>query len=151
MDPQPLHAHLRRLANHGEQVIDVTVDVPVRKESDEMKSASHEAVAYDLLPKGRFEDPPRGDLPVHELGPLIEDPAGPEGVVAHLGVPHVVPARKPDCRSVGPKPRVGTGGKESVQGRCARKVDRCKSRAAAYCPRPYRSRARLDSASKVQG
>ena len=74
MHAKPLQTRLCGLPDHGEEVVDVTVDVPVGKKADEVKGRPLQTAIDDLPPEGRLVNPARGDIPVDELRTLVEDP-----------------------------------------------------------------------------
>ncbi len=114
VDPRPLDALLGRPAEHGVQVVLVAVDVPVREQPDEVQGLAALLHPGDgVLPDLALEDLAALDGQLHQLGALVEDAAGAEGVVADLAVAHVVVAGQADGGAVGGQ----GGGHRALQGR----------------------------------
>ena len=65
--------------------------------------------ANHLLPRVAVKHPARGDRFVDQLGALIEDTSGPEGIVTHFAIADIRVARQTDRGPVGLE-----GGVESV-------------------------------------
>ncbi len=100
-----LHALLVAAPQHGEEVLDVAVDVAVRKKADEMHGLATRAdLANELLPFVALEYFAAFDGHLDALCALIEDTPCSEGVVPNLAVAHVVVTGQADSRAVCAEP-----------------------------------------------
>ena len=119
VDTNPLDAILVCLAHHGLQVVNVRVDVAIRHQPDKMEGSpllrSRQHILGKLLPGGVAEHLAGGDGGAHQLGTLGKDSAAAHGIVAHLGVAHVIVAGQTHRSTVGLQLGVGTVGGEPVQ------------------------------------
>ena len=80
-----------RMAQQGEEMMDVRVDVAVGQQAEEMEGlAVLVAVRDEALPRLGLEQCARLDGLADELGALRVDLAAAEGIVTDLGVAHVV-------------------------------------------------------------
>jgi hypothetical protein len=103
-----LHALGLGLHDHRLEVVDVAVHIAVGKQADEMNHApSGLGAGHDLLPGLALPDRARGNGIGHQRRALAIDLAGADGVVADLGVAHVVIGRHADRGAVGAQGDVG--------------------------------------------
>ena len=104
------------MAQQGEEVMNVGMDVAVGKKPQEMHGlVVFHAVSGEIHPSGRAEQRTILDALPHQFGALGVDLAAAEGVVADLGVAHVLIGGKSHRSAVGFEPGVGAGGKELVE------------------------------------
>ena len=104
------------MAQQGQQVADVGMDVAVGQQADEVHGlAVFHAVFRQIHPGFRREQLAVFDALAHQLGALGVDLAAAEGVVANLGVAHIVIAGQTDGGAVGLQPGIGAGGEQLVQ------------------------------------
>ena len=119
VDTNPLDAILVCLAHHGLQVVNVGVDVAIRHQPDKMEGSpllrSLQHILGKLLPGGICEHLAGGDGGAHQLGSLGKDTTAAHGIVAHLGVAHVIVTGQTHRSAVGLQLGVGTVGGEPVQ------------------------------------
>ena len=101
MDPHPFDLLGGAAVEEGVQLVDMAVDIAVRNHPDKMDRAALPRPCHDLFPGPAGENRPAGDGLVDQLRPLGEDPAGPEGVVADLGVAHIAVGGETDRPAVG--------------------------------------------------
>ena len=124
VDAHLLHLLLVAAAQQGEEVLDVAVHVSVRQQPEEVEALGTLAGALRQrlpdLARLALEDRPGLDRLLHQLGALVEDAAGAEGVVTHLAVAHVVVRGHADGLAVGQQPGAGRVGGEPVEVRRAR-------------------------------
>ena len=100
----PLEAHLARFFQHRNQVRDIGMDVAVGQQADEVQRlAVLQAVVRQVDPGlGLVQGAGLNGL-LHELCALRIDLAAAEGVVADLGVAHIV-VRGQACLTASPGP-----------------------------------------------
>ena len=116
----------------GEQVVDVGMDVAVGQQAQEVEGfALLLRVGRQILPDLGLEDQSGLNGLVYQLGALGIDLAAAEGVVADLGVAHVVVGGQADGGAVGLEPGVGAGFQQLVEGGGLRKLDRVAGAAVA--------------------
>ncbi len=90
------------LREQGEEVVDVAVDVAVGQQADEVEWLAGVLDGGDgVVPSRAGEQGFAGDRNLHELGALVEDPPGTQGVVSDFAVAHVAVGRHPDRSAVG--------------------------------------------------
>ena len=100
-----------RMAQHGDQVADVGMDVAVGQQADEVQRlVVLQAVVRQVDPRFGLVQGAGLNGFLHELCALRIDLAAAEGVVADLGVAHVVVRGQADGGAVGLEPRHGAGG-----------------------------------------
>ena len=119
MDANLLDALDRAARDHRFEVVDVRMHVAVGEEADEMDGPAGRAlldVADELLPGGALEHRSRRDGVGDELGALRVDAAAADGVMADLGVAHVLVGGQADGQAVGLEPRVGRRGLHGPEG-----------------------------------
>ena len=116
-------ALLRAPIQQREQVLDVTVDIAVREQPDEVDRPAGLPAGDGLLPGGAREDRARGDRVVHQLRALGEDPAGAQRVVPDLGVAHVLVRREADRLAVRLQRDEQRPGEQRVEHRRIRQED----------------------------
>ena len=105
-----------RMAQQGEEMLDVRVDVAVGQQAEEMEGlAVFVAVRDEALPRLGLEQCACLDGLADELGALRVDLAAAEGIVTDLGVAHVVISGQADGRAVRLEPVVRAGGEETVE------------------------------------
>ena len=111
-------SHLTRLFQHRDQVRDIGMDVAVGQQADEVQRfAVLQAVVRQVDPGlGLVQGAGLNGL-LHELCALRIDLAAAEGVVADLGVAHIVVRGQADGGAVGLEPRHGAGGHQLVERR----------------------------------
>ena len=110
-----LHAFLVGLAQQGDQVMDIGMDVAVGQQAQEVHGLAGQSVGHQVLPGlGGIERPVFNGL-AHQLGALRINLAAAKGVVAHLGVAHVIVAGQTDGGAVGFQVRMGAGGQQMIQ------------------------------------
>ena len=103
-------------AQQGDKMADVGMDIAVRQQAQEVEGfAARHAVGYQLFPGIRCEQGAVFDGFAHQLCTLRVDLTAAEGVVADLGVAHIVVAGQTDRRAVGLEPGVGAGIEKTVQ------------------------------------
>ncbi len=115
VDPDPGHPGLGRGPEHGVEMVGVGVHPSIGVQAEEVQGVGP-APRQQVPPQLGAEERAVGQGPVHQLGPLGEDPSGPEGVVADLAVAHVVVARQTD--------RLPVGRQLGVAGACRQLVER---------------------------
>ena len=104
VDPSLGHAVFGGPAEHRVQMLLVAVDVAVGEETDEVERLTALLdLGHCLLPDLALEDLPALDGQLDPLGALVVNATGPEGVVAHLAVAHVVVAGQPHRLAMGPE------------------------------------------------
>ena len=111
-------SHLTRLFQHRDQVRDIGMDVAVGQQADEVQRlAVWQAVVRQIDPRiGLVQGAGLNGL-LHELCALRIDLAAAEGVVADLGVAHIVVRGQADGGAVCFEPRHGAGGHQLVERR----------------------------------
>ena len=111
-------SHLARLFQHRDQVRDIGMDVAVGQQADEVqRPAVLQAVVRQVAPRLGLVQGAGLNGFLHELCALRIDLAAAEGVVADLGVTHVVVRGQADGGAVGLEPRHGAGGHQLVERR----------------------------------
>ena len=111
-----LYAVRLGMAQQGQQMADIGVDVAVGQQAQEVHGlAVLDAVLRQVDPGGRREQRAVLNALAHQLGALGVDLAAAEGVVTHLGVAHVLVRGQADGGAVGLEPGIGAGGEEVVQ------------------------------------
>jgi len=125
-------AHLTRLFQHRKQVRDIGMDVAVGQQADEVQRfAVLQAVVRQVDPRlGLVQGAGFNGL-LYKLCALRIDLAAAEGVVADLGVAHVVVRGQADGGAVGLEPRHGAGGHQLVERRGVGLLDRVAGAAVA--------------------
>ena len=134
MHAHGLDAFLLGLGDHGLEVVNVAVHVAVGEEAQEVDGAALLACSHHVLPALSVPHGAGVDGLGDELGPLGEDAAGADGVVAHFGVAHVVIGRHADGGAVGAQLNPGLGGHQGLQGR---RAGRCHSVPFDAAGKPY--------------
>ncbi len=124
MDPDLLLAFLLGAADHRLEVIHVGVHVAVGKQPDEMKRrALVLGVGDDFPPGGLLEHGARIDGVVDQRRTLVEDLAGTKGVVADLGIAHVLVAGHANRHAVGLQHHMSVFLEQPVEGGGVRLVN----------------------------
>jgi hypothetical protein len=102
MDAHRGHALRLGAQHHRLEVVDVAVHVAVGEQADEVEhAAAGLGAGDDLLPGLALPDRAFGDRVGDQRGALRVDLAGADGVVADLGVAHVVVGRHAHRGAVG--------------------------------------------------
>ena len=103
-----------------DEMVDVTVDIPVGHQADQMECGALD----QLLPHGRVPGCAVRDGLVDEFGSLIKYAACTDGVVSDLAVPHVFGAGQSNRRAVGRQGKAGMLMEIPVEIGCVRTRDR---------------------------
>jgi hypothetical protein len=102
MDAHRLDAFGLGLHDHRLQVIDVAMHVAIGKQADEMNhTATGLGAGHDLLPGLALPDGAGSNRVGDQRRALAINLAGADGVVANLGIAHVVIGRHADGGAVG--------------------------------------------------
>ena len=102
--------------HHGFEVVNVAVHIAVRKQANEVDHApACFGASHDLLPGLALPDRAVGDRVGDQRRTLAVDLPGTDGVVANLGVAHVVVRGHAHGRAMGAQADVGALGHQSVQ------------------------------------
>jgi len=116
VDVELTHAVAVGAADHGEQVIDVRVNIPIGEQPEQVQRlAVGDAAAGHLLPHLAREQATVVDGLGHQFGALIEDASRAESVVANLTVTHVIGGGHADRQSVGGEARGDGLGGDAVE------------------------------------
>ena len=108
VDARGLHAFFLGLLEHGLEVVDVRMDVAVRKKSDEMElAAGFFDIGDELFPGVAGEHRAGFEGGGHELRPLSEHASAADRIVADFAVSHVFVRGESDGGSVGLELRRG--------------------------------------------
>ena len=112
------------MAQQGEQMRDVAVDVAVGQQAEEVEGlAGADAVGDQRLPCGGFKKLAVFDRLADELGALRVDLAAAQRVVADLRVAHIVVGGQADGRPVRLEPSMRAGCKQMIERRSVRDRD----------------------------
>ena len=100
MHPHLMQAFFFRLLQHGKQVIDMGMDIAVRKQAQEM----HDTAMFLYLRRGfgpgfRRKDRTAVNGFLHQLGTLRINLSAAQGIVSDLGIAHVTVGRQADSRA----------------------------------------------------
>ena len=97
MYPYSLHTFFLCLFNHRLEMIDMRMDITIRKKTDEVKCALILLdVLNKLLPCSSLEHISRRDGIGYELCSLCENPAASHRVMSYFAVTHISIGRKTD-------------------------------------------------------
>ena len=101
MNTDALYAVSLCVSNHRFEVVDMGMDVAVRKETDEMECAAVPATCDKVLPSLSRKHFAGRDGLRNELCTLRKNLSRAERIVTDLGIAHIVVGGKSDSRSVG--------------------------------------------------